>query len=324
MPSPNSLLPHFAPRRPPTSSRHSKLAIPSPLKPFLSVIRIIIDNRPRKFQHLPKPPIKQWHLESSHTIPTKWGLYRNLIRYSRMMDQILQKPSDIITQKIKSEFERSKSERSVSEIQERLREGYLLLNKLISAKEGNKVNLEELSEYCHQIIKTAHRESWAKVYRSQLEARNKRPPKPIMTGRFLRPTILNGPLPRYANQPLHITMMISSRRKARERRLIEERKIKEQIEMMEEEINPSPDIQFYKTRLSQIRECFVRERKRERQVYSRKMLDEIEFARRRRPVDLRKRKVYQRLRRRMDELTAASMPEEGSEELRKEMEFWNS
>lgn len=43
--------------------------------------------------------------------------------------------------------------------------------------------------------------------------------RPIMTGAYLRPSLYNGPLPRLVPQPLHITGMITSRRKARERRM---------------------------------------------------------------------------------------------------------
>jgi hypothetical protein len=39
--------------------------------------------------------------------------------------------------------------------------------------------------------------------------------RPIITGGYLRPTWFNKPLPRLAPQPIHISMMIASRRKAR-------------------------------------------------------------------------------------------------------------
>ena len=43
--------------------------------------------------------------------------------------------------------------------------------------------------------------------------------RPIMTGGYLKPTFFNKPLPRLLPQPLHITGMISARRKVRQRRL---------------------------------------------------------------------------------------------------------
>ncbi len=43
--------------------------------------------------------------------------------------------------------------------------------------------------------------------------------RPIMTGGYLRPTLFHRALPRLVPQPPHITGMITSRRKARERRI---------------------------------------------------------------------------------------------------------
>ena len=40
-----------------------------------------------------------------------------------------------------------------------------------------------------------------------------------MTGGYLKPSLFNGPLPRLVPQPMHISGMITSRKKARERRL---------------------------------------------------------------------------------------------------------
>ena len=43
--------------------------------------------------------------------------------------------------------------------------------------------------------------------------------RPIMTGGYLRPPLFHKALPRLIPQPAHITGMITSRRKARERRI---------------------------------------------------------------------------------------------------------
>ena len=43
--------------------------------------------------------------------------------------------------------------------------------------------------------------------------------RPILTGAYLRPSLLNGPLPRMKPQPVGVSMMIRNRRLARERRL---------------------------------------------------------------------------------------------------------
>src|SRR5260221_8134928 len=44
--------------------------------------------------------------------------------------------------------------------------------------------------------------------------------RPTMTGGYLRPTWFNKPLPRLSPQPVHISMMIASRRKARVSRTV--------------------------------------------------------------------------------------------------------
>lgn len=44
--------------------------------------------------------------------------------------------------------------------------------------------------------------------------------RPIMTGGYLRPSWFNNPLPRLSPQPIHISMMIASRRKARASRMV--------------------------------------------------------------------------------------------------------
>lgn len=44
--------------------------------------------------------------------------------------------------------------------------------------------------------------------------------RPIMTGGYLRPSWFNKPLPRLNPQPIHISMMIASRRKARASRTV--------------------------------------------------------------------------------------------------------
>jgi hypothetical protein len=44
--------------------------------------------------------------------------------------------------------------------------------------------------------------------------------RPIVTGGYMRPTWFNKPLPRLNPQPIHISMMIASRRKARASRTV--------------------------------------------------------------------------------------------------------
>ncbi|KAI0699940.1 hypothetical protein C8T65DRAFT_812223 [Cerioporus squamosus] len=58
-----------------------------------------------------------------------------------------------------------------------------------------------------------------RVYEEELAWYERMRTRPIMTGAYLRPTLYNGPLPRLVPQPLHITGMITARRKARVRRM---------------------------------------------------------------------------------------------------------
>jgi len=76
----------------------------------------------------------------------------------------------------------------------------------------------------------------------------------IMTGGYLRPTWFNKPLPRLSPQPIHITMMIASRRKARTSRTVrfeqysewkEDMKSEARFErLLQEELPPEQAQQF--------------------------------------------------------------------------------
>ncbi len=56
-----------------------------------------------------------------------------------------------------------------------------------------------------------------------------------MTGAYLRPSLYNGPLPRLVPQPLHITGMITSRRKARVRRMARHEACQEDLTLLNAE-----------------------------------------------------------------------------------------
>ena len=59
--------------------------------------------------------------------------------------------------------------------------------------------------------------------------------RPIMTGGYLRPTLFNKALPRLVPQPAHITGMITSRRKARDRRMVKFDTIQEYARLLNTE-----------------------------------------------------------------------------------------
>ena len=64
---------------------------------------------------------------------------------------------------------------------------------------------------------------------------NKMRNRPIMTGGYMRPTWFNKPLPRLTPQPIHISMMIASRRKARASRMVRFERYNEWKEDMKHE-----------------------------------------------------------------------------------------
>jgi len=254
-----------------------------------------------------------------------------LIKHSSWLDHQLIKPASthsnshqpsstpVLTNWIRSEFKRDKTLRTIPHTQEALRQAHFLLTKLVNAKSGNLDDFNDLKAHRNELMESKHRDIWGKVYKAQLAAR--RPPTPIMTGRFLRPSVLNGPLPRLAHQPLHISMMMSSRRKARERRLAEHRHLKEKLDTIRQEHKfesalahdqsdvfdreHNTEVRGILDRLDVINHSFELEKERERKVYSRELLDKIEAARRRRPLVMAQRNRWKRFKTRMAELDYA-------------------
>ena len=59
--------------------------------------------------------------------------------------------------------------------------------------------------------------------------------RPIMTGAYHKPSLFNKPLPRLSPQPVHITGMISARRKARANRIARQELLQENLALLESE-----------------------------------------------------------------------------------------
>ncbi|EKM51750.1 uncharacterized protein PHACADRAFT_199254 [Phanerochaete carnosa HHB-10118-sp] len=70
------------------------------------------------------------------------------------------------------------------------------------------------------VVAKREKDHWAKILRNAVAWRKKLQNRTILTGGYMKPTILHGPLPRMKPQPLHVTGMIVYRKKARERRLM--------------------------------------------------------------------------------------------------------
>ncbi|EGG01488.1 uncharacterized protein MELLADRAFT_72980 [Melampsora larici-populina 98AG31] len=337
MPMKHVKLPNFSPKKINSQSHsHSNPIIPTTL-PILTQIKTILKNRPKyqpkSNQSIINPSTINWSKIKSHTIPTKWSLYKSLIKHTKSADQHYQTSSrykDVLVNEIRDRFKQNRSLSSIPEIQNSLRLAYSYLNQLTLSNPSHFIQTKRT-----QIIEHQTRSSWSKIYKSYYQTILKRPKKPIMTGRFLRPSLFNKPLPRYANQPEHISMMISSRRKSNQRRMDEERELLRIIELDQADRSQAGlphhplDRSFYYDRLNEIRQTFVRDRKRERTVYTRSMLNEIEQAKRNRPKDLQIQNYWKRLNLRLDELNSVSLKDINDDDLKeKELEdqnikFWS-
>ncbi|PLW44687.1 hypothetical protein PCASD_05883 [Puccinia coronata f. sp. avenae] len=345
------VLPHFAPKKLPPPRRSIKDSdIPHATGQLLKTVYTIIHNRPRHFTPTQLQHHKHWWKLSAHRTATRWSLYRNLIRHANWFEQqqtslpnhrgklaASSSSTPVLTDWIREEFRQYRTLRTVPHTQEVLRQGYILLTQLVNAKFGSSDDLQQLQEQRQELVDIRQKKVWAKVYRKQLESQ--RPRTPIMTGRFLRPSILNGPLPRLAHQPLHISMMMSSRRKARERRMAEHRHLKEKLDTIRQEHQfeaalgqdqrdlfhqeHNAEVRGILDRLNVIDHSFTLEKERERvrnplarfldrntpsylRVYSRELLDKIEAARRRRPVVMAQRNRWKRTKTRLAELEYAT------------------
>ncbi|KNF06694.1 hypothetical protein PSTG_00010 [Puccinia striiformis f. sp. tritici PST-78] len=314
-------LPYFGPKKLPSTRKSIKPGdIPTPLNHLLPQVYTIINNRQRQFKRTERDRPQAWWRLVEHRKPTRWCLYRNLIKHAKWFDALhpskIHPQSPILTNWIRSQFREHRSIRTVPHAQEILRQAYSLLTRLVNSKYGDSDDLNQIIYDRDQLLETQNRKIWGKVYKAQLDAR--RPPTPIMTGRFLRPSVLNGPLPRLAHQPLHISMMMSSRRKARERRMIEHRHLQEKLDTIRTEsafdsvLQPhhrnifeqehKSEVKGILDRLDVINNSFRLEKQRERRVYSRELLDKIEAARRRRPIVMAERNRWKRMKTRFMEL----------------------
>ncbi|KAH9812700.1 hypothetical protein DFH28DRAFT_930646 [Melampsora americana] len=298
---------------------------------LLSQIKLIISNRPKQ-NIKPSQPIQesnQTQLKlnwSTHQLHTKWSLYKHLIIQTRSLDSYFDHPSsthhkDVLFKDIQSQFRKNRSLTSLPQIQNSLRLAYSYLNLLIKSNPSlnpsspsTSASLNEIQKIRSDLIEDQNQISWSKIYQSYYKSIQKKPLKPIMTGRLLRPTVLNKPLPRYANQPLHISMMIASRRKSNEKRRMKEIELMKwmRLDELDHEIetdlpNQSIDRSFYEERLNEIKKTYQLNRKRERTVYSTEMLNEINLAKRRRPKDLQEYRFEKRLKERLNRLNSISL-----------------
>ncbi|KAH9948853.1 hypothetical protein B0H21DRAFT_205348 [Amylocystis lapponica] len=145
----------------------------------------------------------------AHRIPTLWSLYRSLLRDA---------PSEHIRWRIGVIFRRDKGLRLAGEVQKSLERSHRWLEIFTKAKQGDQHTQAILERYTRMIATKRDMAKWEQLIRDDMAWRAKLRNRPILTGAYLRPTLYNGPLPQMRPLPDHVSKMINSRRRARERR----------------------------------------------------------------------------------------------------------
>ncbi|KIJ51286.1 hypothetical protein M422DRAFT_158593 [Sphaerobolus stellatus SS14] len=174
------------------SSRRSKLA-----GAFSSLKRV-------------RPTVPFWEL-AAHRIPTIWTLYRGLLRGAKEYENVQWRVGIL--------FRKNQHLTSPQKTTERLDKAYEWLRVFQAAADGDEYSQAVLRRYDSLINARCERIQMEQTMLKEKEWLERLKNRPILTGSILRPTLYNPPLPRMKPQPIHISAMIYSRRKARERRM---------------------------------------------------------------------------------------------------------
>ncbi|KAG8796581.1 hypothetical protein FRC17_007976, partial [Serendipita sp. 399] len=140
----------------------------------------------------------------AHRLPTRWGLYRDLLR---CLPQVRE-----TKQESRWRWKDFRDEEWDSRAH-----GKALLDHLQSPTPSPQAL--KVARYERLIRARREKVEMQRVYDKELEWIEKMKKRPILTGGYLRPSLYNRPLPRMKNQPIHITMMIKKRIKARAKRI---------------------------------------------------------------------------------------------------------
>ncbi|TFK59820.1 hypothetical protein BDN72DRAFT_780216 [Pluteus cervinus] len=154
-----------------------------------------------------RPRVPFWELRA-HRVPTLWSLYRGLLREA---------PTEQIRFRVRMLFRKYRHLTGTGATKTQLLKGYKWLDTFTQANNGNKRCQDILLRYSGLISVRCEKERWRQLIREEVLWRTKLRWRPIMTGGYLRASIFNKPLPRLRPQPVHISMMISKRRWAKER-----------------------------------------------------------------------------------------------------------
>ncbi|KAL1950426.1 hypothetical protein VTO73DRAFT_5550 [Trametes versicolor] len=162
----------------------------------------------------------------AHRIPTLWTLYRGVLRDA---------PTDTIRGHMRDFFRERKCVREQGDVTRYLRTAYARWDVFRKVKAGDRHFDAVCARYSRMIQGAALQAKTEARYQNELAWQERLRTRPVLTGAFLKPTILHGPLPRMRPQPLHVTGMIVWRRKARERRLAKQEQLQEQMKYLDAE-----------------------------------------------------------------------------------------
>ncbi|KAI0667748.1 hypothetical protein C8Q78DRAFT_320913 [Trametes maxima] len=147
---------------------------------------------------------------NAHRIPTLWTLYRGILRDS---------PTDTIRSHMREFFRARVNIREQGAVTRELRKAHSRWHVFRKAKAGDEHFQTVCMRYSRMIEGTILQAKTDRVYEEELAWYERMRTRPIMTGGYQKPTYYHGPLPRLKPQPIHITGMITWRRRARRRRL---------------------------------------------------------------------------------------------------------
>ncbi|KAI1794940.1 hypothetical protein LXA43DRAFT_1112778 [Ganoderma leucocontextum] len=146
----------------------------------------------------------------AHRIPTLWTLYRGIMRDA---------PDEVIRSSMRAFFRVRKNMRVQGDVVRELRKAHKWWDIFRKARAGDQHFAAVCARYSRMLDGARLQCRAEAVYEEELDWYERMRTRPIMTGGYLRPSLFHKALPRLIPQPLHITGMITSRRKARERRM---------------------------------------------------------------------------------------------------------
>lgn len=162
---------------------------------------------------IPRTPAVPFYRDPKHTVPTKWSLYRSLLRFSKSSEAGYPAQYPEIRNEIKRLWRKHKSVTSIPRVQQFLNGQYDILS-AFQSDESTKLNELESRLKNKRVLRDLCKSRDTAGQASQPDSK---PPR--LTGGYLRPTLFNPPLPRLKPQPIGLSMMIHNRLRKRERRM---------------------------------------------------------------------------------------------------------